>query len=367
MRLIRHYRDIPGPAQGTVIAIGNFDGVHLGHQMVIAKAAALARAEKAPLGILTFEPHPRQYFNPDGKNFRLTPFRMKMRCLEALGVDYVFNLRFDKSLVEKSAEAFVADVLVAGLKIRHAVVGRDFHFGKGRRGNVALLEGLGKDQGFGVLALEPLVEVHQPGAGPYGAHTLVVLDPPRPEDAAKSLIARAEEKYGDVAVCSSSVIRERIRTQDIKGSMRLLGRPWEIEGRVLKGDRRGRQIGFPTANIDPGGYSFPGYGVFAIKAAIDRGGKGQEALIWHDGVANYGKRPTVDGETLRLEVHLFDFAGDLYGKHLRVAFLDFLRAERRFESLEALKTQIFADCAEARAARVAYSGPKPGEIKRLIG
>ena len=320
MRLIRHYEDVPEEARGAVVALGNFDGVHLGHQAVIAAAAKLARQHRAPLGVITFEPHPRAFFKPDQPPFRLTPFRLKMRHLQALGVAYAFNLTFDRDMAAKTAEAFVTEVLVRGLKVAQVVIGYDFCFGKNRGGNAEVLREFGQSHGFGVTT-----------------------------------VAAAAEGGG--AVYSSTLVRERLLAGDPLGAAQALDRPWEIEGRVEHGDRRGRLLGFPTANVALGEFMHPRLGVYAVKAAVDTGA----APRWIDGVANLGRRPTVGGERVQLETHLFDVAEDLYGKHLRVALLGFIRPEMKFAGLDQLKAQIAADCLTARRQLNEYRGPTPGQ------
>jgi len=321
MRLFRHYTEIPVEARGAVVALGNFDGLHLGHQKVIGEALRLAADLETPCGVLTFEPHPREYFQPDLPPFRLTPFRIKLRQLEAIGVDCVYLLAFDRTMAGRSAESFIVEVLGQGLEPAHVVVGYDFVFGKGRSGNAALLSELGRAAGFAV----------------------------------QSVPAVADEQG---VVYSSTKVRERLGAADPREAARLLGRPWEIEGRVETGDRRGRLLGFPTANIGLSDYLRPALGVYAVKAGIDEG----RGTRWVDGVANLGRRPTIGGTRIQFEVHLFDFAGDLYGRHLRVALIDFIRAERKFESLEVRKAQIGIDAGEARARLAVYEGPPPGHV-----
>ena len=305
MEIFRHYTGLPATARGGAVAVGNFDGIHLGHQFVIAKAGELARASGIQSGVLTFEPHPRSVFQPTAPPFRLTPFRVKAELLRELGVAHLYNLHFDLEFAALSAEDFVRRVLVDGLGIAEAVVGYDFVFGHARRGNAALLTAMGKALGFGVTVVEPV----QQGSEIYSSTRI------------RNLLVEGKPRHAAV----------------------LLGRSWEIDGRVEQGDRRGRTIGFPTANIELADYLRPAAGVYAVRAAIGRGG------TWHDGVANLGMRPTFGGSDLRLEVHLFDFAGDLYGRHLRVALVDYLRPEQKFAGLDALKAQIAADAAKARA------------------
>ncbi len=309
MLVLRHHNDVPAAARGSVVAIGNFDGVHRGHQAVIAKAGELARRIGAPLAVLTFEPHPRRFFAPELPPFRLTTFRLKARLIEALGVDCLFVLAFDADLAAMSAEGFAKEVLADGFQVRHVVVGDNFAFGHKRAGNVALLQEFGREMGFGVDAMARVS-----GAG----------------DAAKPF--------------SSTLVRDYIAAGNPTRAALLLGRYWEIEGRVLPGEQRGRQLGFPTANIDLGDILRPRYGVYAVRAGLDCGAKTR----WLRGVANLGVRPTVDGRRELLEVHLFDFAEDIYGQHLRVALIDFLRPEMKFDGLEALRAQIAEDTRRAR-------------------
>lgn len=324
MRLFRHHTEVPVEARGAVVAIGNFDGLHRGHQAVIGTAARLAGELGTASAVLTFEPHPREFFRPDQPPFRLTPLRIKVRQLEAMGIEYVFLLHFDAALARLSAEAFVVEILSEGLEAAHVVVGYDFVFGQGRRGNAALLGELGALHGFGVTALEP---------------------------------ARSE----DGAVFSSTRIREHLMAGEPLAAAALLGRPWEIEGRVEHGEARGRGLGYPTANIDLGEYLRPASGIYAVKAGIDEG----TGTVWRDGSAYVGRRPTFAGERLVLEVHLLDFAGDLYGRHLRVALIDYLRGDEAFVSPQALAAKIAEDNERARAVLAAYRGPAPGSVAPL--
>ena len=306
MRIFRHDRVDQGD-RGAVVAIGNFDGVHRGHEAVIGTAGRLARAAGASHAVLTFEPHPRRVFRPDDPPFRLTPFRAKSRRLEALGVDLLFTLHFDSAFAAQSAEDFIETVLVRHLGVRHAVVGYDFVFGQGRRGTAALLRERGAALGFGVTIVDPV-------QGEGGA------------------------------VHSSTRIRDLLTAGQPRAAAALLGRFWEIEGRVEHGDERGRLIGFPTANLLLDDYLRPAAGVYAVRAGIEEGGR----TVWHDGVANLGRRPTFGGSDLRLEAHIFDFAGDLYGRNLRVALIEHLRPEQKFAGIDALKAQIAEDAGRAR-------------------
>ncbi len=316
MLVLRHFADPPRAARGSVAALGNFDGVHLGHRAVIGATAEPARALSAPRLVLTFEPHPRRLFQPDAAPFRLTSFRTRARHLEALGVDALVVLRFDRRFSEISAESFVTAVLVQGLGVRHVVVGYDFVFGHRRRGNTALLAEAARSAGFGFTEVQPVVGE-------------------------------------DGAAYSSTRIREALAAGKPALAAALLGRPWEVEGRVEPGERRGRTLGFPTANVTLADFLRPRPGVYAVRAGVDRG----ERTVWHDGVANFGCRPTFAGDSLLLEVHLFEYSGDLYGQHLRVRFVDFLRPERRFEGIDALRLQIAEDGERARRVLAAPAQP----------
>jgi riboflavin kinase/FMN adenylyltransferase len=307
MHIYRHHTGLPEAARGSVVALGNFDGIHLGHQAVIDAAREAAQRLEAPLGMLTFEPHPRSVLRPGEAPFRLTPFHIKSRLVAELGLDLLFTLHFDEGFAQRSADAFIREVIVEGLGARHVAVGYDFVFGHRRQGTAALLAERGRELGFAVSVVAP-------AQGPNGE------------------------------VYSSTRIRDHLTRGEPREAAVLLGRTWEIEGRVEQGDQRGRTIGFPTANLSLGDYLRPAAGVYAVRVAVEGAGP----VEWRPGVANLGKRPTFGGEDLRLEVHLFDFAGDLYGKHLRVALVDFLRPERKFAGLDALKAQIAEDAERAR-------------------
>ncbi len=322
MRVFRHTTELPASAKGAVVAIGNFDGIHRGHQAIIAEAGRLARAAAAPLAVLTFEPHPRSFFRPTLPPFRLTPFRIKARLIASLEVDELFVLAFDEALSRLSPEGFVRQVLADGLAIRHAVVGDNFAFGHKRAGNAETLAALGRHFGFAVSRLERL-------AGAEGE------------------------------IYSSTRIREALQAGGPGRAAALLGRHWEIEGRVLPGDRRGRSLGMPTANLALEGYLEPARGVYAVRAGLDRG----RDIDWHDGVANLGVRPMFDGKTLLLEAHLFDFARDIYGRHLRVSLVERLRPELVFDGIPALMAQMAKDGREARAV-LAAAGARQGEPVR---
>ena len=307
MQLFRHYEHLPEDCRGGVVAVGNFDGLHRGHRALIGRAGRLAGEQNEPLAVLTFEPHPRQVFLPDGPPFRITPFRSKARLMSTLGVDVLLALRFSRDLQNKPAETFVRDVLRDGLGARHVVVGYDFAFGHKRSGNVETLRQLGPEMGFDVSVLEPVT-------------------------------------HGD-DVCSSSIIRVNLETGRARRAAELMGHWWEVEGRVMGGERRGRQLGFPTANLRLHRDALrPALGVYAVHFGLERDG-GTE---WHKGVANLGQRPTFGGIGVNLEVHIFDFQADIYGQHARVAFVEHLRPERKFNGLDEIKAQIARDSAQAR-------------------
>lgn len=315
MHVFRTWSEVPAALKGGVIALGNFDGLHLGHQAVIGRAVALARKAGVAAAVMTFEPHPRMFFKPDQEPFRLSPFRMKAHVIEALGVDYLYVQTFDKEFSQRTPENFVAEVLVGGLGLSHIVVGYDYVFGYQRKGNVEVLRELAAKYGFQVTAVEKL--------------------------------SAGEERY------SSTAIRNLLREGKPHAAARMLGRFWEIEGRVEPGDKRGRLLGFPTANVPYRDYLHPKKGVYAIRAGVDHGAE----TIWHNGVANFGNRPTFDKTDVLLEAHLFDMDEDLYGKHLRVALIEYIREERKFDGLDALKAQIAADGAAARRLLAAHRFP----------
>jgi len=296
------WQSAPPEWAGGVIALGNFDGVHRGHQALVASAQQEARTLDAPLVALTFEPHPRRYFVPDTGPFRLTLLPAKVRLLEACGVQAVLAQRFDPAFAAITAQAFIDNVLLQGLGARHVVCGYDFTFGARRSGNVERLREMAAERALGVTVLDPVMHEGE--------------------------------------IYSSTRIREALRAGWASEASELLGHHWEIEGEVEKGDQRGRTIGFPTANVALGEHLRPRFGVYAVRALVN----GE----WRNGVANLGRRPTVGKLQENFEVHLFDFAGDLYGQVLRVQLVDFIRPEMKFSGLDALKAQIAADCDAAR-------------------
>jgi riboflavin kinase/FMN adenylyltransferase len=308
MRLFRQYHDIPEDCRGAVVAMGNFDGFHRGHQAVIGEAGDLADRLGAPLAVLTTEPHPRLYFNPATEPFLLTPFRSKVNYMRAFGVDVLAVLHFDKALANLSAQDFVLDVLKGGLGARHVVVGYDYRFGQGRGGGADVLRWMGKMEDFGVTVMAPV-----------------------------------EQKGAEIPF-SSSRIREALKEGRAPAAAELLGHWWTIDGHVTVGDRRGRTIDFPTLNLPMSEYVHPKLGVYAVRAVVN---EGPFAGVY-DGVANIGARPTFAKQDIILEAHLFDFSGDIYGIHVQVEIVDFIRAELKFDGLATLKAQIAKDCDTAR-------------------
>jgi riboflavin kinase / FMN adenylyltransferase len=305
-----HWQSAPSEWKGGVVALGNFDGVHRGHQVLLQRAGEHAKALGAPLVVLTFEPHPRRFFVPDTAPFRLTLPSAKVRLLAQYGVQAVLAQLFDADFAALPADAFIDDVLLKGLGARHVVCGYDFTFGARRSGNVERLRKQGKAKSFGVTILDPVMHEGE--------------------------------------IYSSTRIREALRAGWVSEAADLLGHSWEIEGTVELGDQRGRTIGFPTANVGLGEHLRPHFGVYAVRALVD----GQ----WRDAVANLGRRPTFGKLQENFEVHLFDFAGDLYGQTLRVALVDYIRPEMKFAGLAELKTQIAADGEAARRLLKAQAG-----------
>lgn len=318
MRLFRHQKDIPEEFRGGAIALGNFDGVHKGHQSMIAQAGRLAKELNAPWGVMTFEPHAREVFSPNIEPFRLTPFHTKVNYLEATGVDFLLVLKFDKEFASQTAENFVKNILMKDLGVKGVVCGYDFEFGKGRHGNAELLQDMGEKLGFDVRVVEAVLDEH---GEPY----------------------------------SSTRVRKFLKAANPEGARHLMGRPFEIVGRVVEGERLGRTIGFPTVNVPLGNYIEPAHGVYAVYVGVE-GGNGVD---WRKGVANLGRRPTVQAAGVTLEAHIFDTDEDLYDRHVRIAFMTYLRGEQKFNGLDDLKQQIEKDC---KAARAALSGPMPKDL-----
>jgi len=310
VKIVRNYHDVPRDCRRAVLALGNFDGVHRGHCEVLGLAKGIADDLKAPLGALVFEPHPRVFFRPETPPFRLTLLPEKARQLEAVGVEILMAFEFDRQMADTSAESFIKNVLVGALEVRHLVVGEDFRYGKERAGDTELLKRFAQKEGFGVSLVPPFL--------------------------------------ADGEVCSSSRVRACLREGNPGEAADLLGHWWAIEGPVLTGDQRGRQLGFPTANLSLQDFVEPKFGVYAVRVEVEND-EGQ-VRSRHEGVANIGRRPTFDKEDVTLEVNIFNFSEDIYGKVIRVALIEFLRPETKFDGLESLKGQIVLDSEHARAA-----------------
>ncbi|WP_435685660.1 bifunctional riboflavin kinase/FAD synthetase [Sedimenticola selenatireducens] len=305
MQVIRGLHNLRAEHRGCVATIGNFDGVHLGHQAVFRNLRERAAAFGLPTTVVTFEPQPQEFFAPDAAPARLTRMREKLQALKDAGIDRVVLLEFGRKLASMSARQFVQQLLVDGLDVKFLYVGDDFRFGRGRVGDINLLRQVGEAHGFEVANMNTFMD-------------------------------------GEARV-SSTRIREALAQGNLDLAERNLGRPYQICGRVAHGDARGRTIGFPTANIDLHRKVSPVHGVFAVMVH----GLAEGSL---PGVANIGNRPTVTGDSrYLLEVHLFDFSRVIYGEHVGVEFRKWLRDERRFESFDALRQQIERDAAQARA------------------
>ncbi|MFT7028441.1 MAG: riboflavin kinase/FMN adenylyltransferase [Paracoccaceae bacterium] len=300
MRIITGIDAVQASDHGASAALGNFDGVHRGHQAVLDAA----RLPGAPLGVVTFEPHPRAFFAPGAPPFRLMTPEARAHRLEKLGVELLVTLDFNKALASLTAEAFARDVLAGALGLRHVAVGADFRFGKGREGDADTLTALGATYGFGVSAVE---------------------------------LVGGEEAF------SSTAIRVALAEGRPEEAARMLGHRHRIDGRVVHGEKRGRTLGFPTANLDLTGLHLPRFGVYAVGVdVLDGPYKGR-----YRGAASMGVRPTFGANVPNLEVHLLDFAGDLYGAELSVALVAFQRPEIKYTTAEALVVQMHDDCAQA--------------------
>ncbi|HHI82004.1 MAG TPA: bifunctional riboflavin kinase/FAD synthetase, partial [Rhizobiales bacterium] len=297
----------PAPAgiRGGVVAIGNFDGVHLGHQALLHAGLEVAENIGKPLGVLTFEPHPRSFFRPDEPVFRLSPKAWKLRLLKAMGVQFTDIATFDRALASLEAAEFVERILLERLGVAHVVTGYDFHFGRGRKGSPDALRGFGEKHGFGVTIVDQVTGAD--GVAPY----------------------------------SSSYIRTALRRGHVSHAASQLGYWWSLMGTVVEGDKRGREIGYPTVNIALPPGCEPHEGIYAVR--VRRAANGADC--WR-GAAYIGYRPTFETSRLFLEVYLFDFEGDLYGEELIVEFISFIRPDRKFDGLEPLLEQMAKDCTE---------------------
>jgi riboflavin kinase/FMN adenylyltransferase len=299
---------VPGHLRGGIVALGNFDGFHRGHQAVVGRAAERGHAEGRPVLVATFDPHPVRYFRPDTPPFRLTSLDQRARLFAAAGADAMLVFRFGAELAAVTAEEFVAEWLAARIGAAGVVTGEDFTFGKGRGGNVEVLRALAPRHGMSVDAVGPVAEEGEP--------------------------------------VSSSRIRAALRAGDCETAARLMTRPFAVEGSVEHGDKRGRELGYPTANLGLGSYLRPRFGIYAVRGRLPGG-------VTVGGVANLGVRPMFDPPRELLEPYFFDFEGDLYGAVIEVELIDFLRGEAKFDGLGALKAQMRED--EARARQILQS------------
>tara|TARA_B100001250_G_C19812672_1_gene796540 strand:- start:48 stop:965 length:918 start_codon:yes stop_codon:yes gene_type:complete len=286
---------------GGIFALGNFDGIHLGHKEIIENVKKLAKKNKSYAGVIVFEPHPRKFFMKDTNNFYLSDIKTKKYLLENLGLDSCIILEFNEKLAKQDPEEFVEEIVFKKIKPSHLIVGYDFRFGNKRSGNS-----------------DDLLRL----CSKYNISVSIV-----------------DKQLKDGTVLSSSIVRDLIKEGDFEKAELLLGHKWLIKGKVVEGDKRGREIGFPTANLDVDEIIQLKFGVYAVEVIFE--GKS------YKGVSNYGIRPTFDGENILLETHLLDFSGDLYGKDITVSFVQFLREERKFEGIQSLKDQIKKDSEEA--------------------
>jgi riboflavin kinase/FMN adenylyltransferase len=313
MDIVRVWRDVPAELKGAVLAIGNFDGVHRGHQAVLREATEIAKREGCRSGAVVFEPHPREFFAPDTPFFRLTPLPLKLELLEALGLDQTFVIEFNRELASLSAEAFATEVVAKGLGASHVVVGHDFSYGKGRTGTTEELAALGRVLGFGVDVVAPV--------GTEGA------------------------------TFSSSRIRDRLRAGEVREAADELGYWWRARGQVEEGAGRGKGLGFPTINLPLAPGQDVRHGIYAMRVDHE-GGR-------HHAAGYVGVRPTFGAGEAVLEAYLLDFAGDLYGKEVEAEFIAFLRPDAAFDTPATLASQMRADCAEARAVLATIDADDP--------
>lgn len=317
-------RDLPERLRGAVLALGNFDGVHRGHQAVLGRARMLAQAQGAPVGVMVFHPHPRQFFQPDKHLFRLTPLEVKLELLQELGLDLAVVMTFDAAFAALSADEFIDEILLRRLGISHAVAGFDFHFGKARAGSPELLRQAGAARGFGVTIVEAVA--------------------------------------GGEGLFSSSAVRKHLEAGEAREAARQLGYWWFARGTVIKGDQRGRDLGYPTANMALPAGSALAHGIYAVRVRRLEGGR----LTSRDGVASFGVRPTFGGGNPLLETFIFDFSGDLYGETIEVELVGFIRPEAKFDTVAALIARMDEDSAQARAILAAAAQGEPiGDLARV--
>lgn len=304
IEIVRSWRDLPAALRGASVALGNFDGLHHGHRQVVEAAVEAGRRLKTRAGVISFDPHPRRWFQPEAEPFRVMNPAQQARALAGQGVEILYLLPFDAGMARMSDEAFARDVLASGLRVRHVAAGFDVTFGKDRTGDGDVLRRYGDRFGFGVTIVPRM-------AGLDGV------------------------KY------ASTEARRAVAAAEPEKAAEMLGRPFAIEGEVIRGDQRGRLLGFPTANVSLGDYVRPAFGVYAVRVNLADG-------RIRTGVANIGARPTVGGTEPRLEVHIFDLDEDLYDQTIEVELVSSIRPEQKFESLDALKARIAKDAEEAR-------------------
>lgn len=324
MQVFHDPASLPDTLQGAAIALGNFDGVHKGHQQVLQGAKDAASTLKVPSGVMVFEPHPRDFFAPDKSVFRLTPLAEKLSLFEAYGLDMAIVMSFNTDLAGTEAESFVQEILLDRLGISHVVSGFDFHFGKNRAGSPAFLRDAGARLGFGVTIVDPVKN----GGDPF----------------------------------SSSAIRVALEQGDVASAGASLGYPWFVRGEVIKGEQRGRTLGFPTANLAIPTSCRLKYGIYGVRVRRNFDGR----INVHDGVASFGVRPTFGGGEPLLETFLFDFDADLYGQIIEVELIDFIREERTFEGADELIEVMNQDTQHARTilAAAAQAGAV-GKMEKL--
>lgn len=304
MQIITDYKNCPEELKGSYIALGNFDGVHKGHREIIMRAVDEAKKNGGISAVMTFEPHPRRFFQEKCAPFRITPLEIKAQLIEKMGVDALFVVGFTKKFSQINAEEFIEEVLYKALNVKHISIGYDFTFGNKKAGDFALLKKKAKQFGYGVEQMQAI-------------------------------------KSNDI-ICASTKIREYLRSGDVEKITEIAGRNFAISGKVIKGHARGRTIGFPTANISLGDFIHPAFGVYAVN--VQMGGENYPA------VANIGVKPTFEGaDAALLEVYIFDFKCDIYDKELRVELVKYIRAERKFANIDELKEQIEKDCKAAKA------------------
>jgi len=303
MQVVHGHTHVPVNARGAVIAIGNFDGVHRGHRALLAQAVARAKQTGHQSGVMVFEPHPREFFHPAEPLFRLTPLNRKLAIFERLGLKLAFVENFDAHFASLSAQEFIERVLVAGLGVTHVIVGYDFYFGHKRTGNPQMLAAAGARLDFGVTVVAPVAEAGE--------------------------------------VFSSSAVRVYLAQGDVKGATHVLGEPWRVTGNIVGGAKRGTGLGFPTANVPMPKGTALAHGIYAVRAHVDG--------VVHNAAAYLGTRPTFDNGMPVLEVFLIDFTGDLYGRHIEVEFIDFIREDRKFRSSQALVAQMDEDVKKIRS------------------